>query len=535
MRSNNLTVFTMKITLTYIGIISFFLSIWSCDHGFEELNKDPNAVTAEEFNPAFLLTTAQLRTARGDDANSLYYATCFVQQMASLSNVGIFDYHGDKYVYHKGNNELLWNATYGNSGESRPAKLIEDILELTRDKPEYHNLHQMARIWRTVVYHRLTDMYGDVPYFESSKGYYHQIYKPVYDTQRDIYYNMLAELEDAVNLLDSNQPDFGAADIAYDGNIDLWRRFGNSMMLRLGMRLSKVEPATAEAWVRKAVDRGVFTSNDDNLYIRGTDATGTMDALANGMSWIISVSTRSPGKIAKTYFDFLSDHNDPRLRHTVAVYTDPTDESTKNTDPAVQKGLPNGLDRTTLEADPSYDPNSPGQEHQYSGVNRDVFAKLDGPRMFITYAEVQLMMAEAAVRGWIGGNAETYYNNGVTGAMNMLRQFDVSATISDQEIADYLAENPFVGAGNTEQALEQINTQYWAATFLNGYESYANVRRSGYPVLQSVSYPDNETGGLFPGRIRYPDNEPVLNMENYNAAVARQGPDNFITKVWWDQ
>lgn len=306
------------------------------------------------------------------------------------------------------------------------------------------------------------------------------------------------------------------------------------MMLRLGMRLSKVEPATAEAWVKKAVAGGVFTGNEDNLMIKGTDPTGTLEALTNGMSWIISVGTMSPGKIAATFFDFLSDNNDPRLKYTVAVYTDPTDVSTKNTDPAIQKGLPNGLDRQTLTNDPSYNPNSPGQEHQYSGVNRDVYAKLDGPRMFITYAEVQLMMAEAAVRGWIGGNAGSFYESGVSGAMKMLRQFDESAIVTDQEIAAYLQEHPFAGSGNMQAALEQINTQYWAATFLNGYEAFSNVRRSGYPVLTPIEYPDNETGGLYPGRLRYPDNEPVLNAENYEEAVNRQGTDNFITRVWWD-
>jgi hypothetical protein len=525
----------MKNISIRIFTLLFLTCIWSCDGGFEELNKDPNAVTSERFNPGFLFTTAQLRTARGDEANSLFYATCFVQQMASLSNVGIFDYHGDKYVYHKGNNELLWNATYGNASQSRPAKLIEDVLELTRDKPEYNNLHQMARIWRTLIYHRLTDMYGEIPYFESSKGYYQQIFKPKYDSQKEIYFDMLNELEDAVNKLDPSKANVGLADIAYDGNIDKWKRFGNSMMLRLGLRLSKVDPSASESWVKKAAGRGVFSSISDNLYIKGTDATGTVSELANGTSWIISVSTRTPGKISATYFDFLKDHNDPRLPYTVAVYTNPTDIRTKSTNPSVQKGLPNGLDRGTLEKHPSYDPKSPGQEHQYSGVNRDVFAKLDGPRMFITYAETELMLAEAASRGWISGNPASFYASGVSAAMKMLQQYDVSANISDAEIIEYLQKYPFIGTSNLEAALEQINTQYWAATFLNGYEAYANVRRSGYPKLQPVSYPDNETSGKYPRRIRYPDDEAVLNAENYNAAISRQGSDNFISNVWWDK
>lgn len=519
----------MKNNLLRNALLFCLLVLASCDQGFEELNKDPNAVTAEQFNPSFLLTTAQLRSAQGDHNTSLYYGTCFVQQMASLSNVGIFDYHGDKYVYHKGNNEALWNATYGNT-----AKLIEDIIFQTEGDEEFNNLRQMARIWRTIIYHRLTDMYGDIPYFESSRGYYDQIYKPKYDAQKDIYLDMLSELEDAVSKLDATKDNFSAADIAYEGDIAKWKKLGNSMMLRLGMRLSKVEPSTAETWVKKAVAGGVFTDNEDNLLISGTDATGTSADLANGMSWTISVGTRSPGKIAATFFNFLNDNNDPRLKHTVAVYTDPTNVATKNTDPAIQKGLPNGLDRQTLEADPSYNPNSAGQEHQYSGVNRSVYAKLDGPRMFITNAEVQYMMAEAALRGWISGDAGSYYETGVSEAMKMLQQYDQSATITDQEIATYLAAHPFAGTSNVEAALEQINTQYWAATFLNGYEAFSNVRRSGYPVLTPINYPDNETGGLFPGRLRYPDNEPVLNVENYNAAVSSQGADNYITHVWWD-
>src|SRR5690606_31321861 len=154
------------------------------------------------------------------------------------------------------------------------------------------------------------------------------------------------------------------------------------------------------------------------------DATGTIQALSNPESWTLSVSTRSPGKIGKTFFDFLKSHNDPRLKHTVAVYTDPTDVSTKNTDPAVQKGLPNGLDRNTLEADPSYDPDAPGQEHQYSGIERDVYGKLDGPRMFITHGEMVLLVSEASHRGWIIGDPAAHYEAGVRSAMKNLSIYD---------------------------------------------------------------------------------------------------------------
>lgn len=520
---------------------SCLLSLSACDSGFEQLNIDPNSVNAEKFSPNFLFTNAQLKTAItiNEGYGSLFFGSTFIQHMASLSNVGIFNYHGDKYVYHKGNNEALWKSTYGVNAptgiESMPGKLIADILQLAKDKPEHHNLYHMTRIWRTILYHRLTDMYGDIPYFDAGLAYYTKNFTPKYDTQKDIYYHMLEELDDAVSQLDASKTLVGNADIAYDGDLTKWKKLGYSMMLRLGMRLSKVEPETAARWVKKAYEGGVFTSIEDNLKIRGTDATGTLQELNNSESRIISMSSREAGKISKTYFDFLKNHGDPRLKHTVAVYTDPFDVTTKNTDPAVQKGLPNGLDRNSLPNDPSYDPSLPGQEHQYSGVNRDVFAKLDGYRMFITYGETQLLLAEAAVRGWITADAATLYNNGVKGAMQLLSQYDASAMITEQEITDYLTRNPFIGTSNLEAALKQINTQIWATTFMNGYEAFANYRRSGYPELIPVNYPDNETGGTIPGRLRYPEDEAVLNEKHYLEAVARQGPDTYKTRVWWDK
>lgn len=503
----------------------------SCDKGFEELNKDPNAATGDRFNPAYLFTSSQLFSSRGDKSASLDYSSTFVQQFSTLSDAGTFDFFGDKYVYNKGGSEALWKTTF-NPGTGG-TKLLEDALVLSKDKPELSNLYNMARIWKALIYHRLTDMYGDVPYSEANLGYYTLNFKPKYDTQKDIYYNMLAELEDATAKLD---PAKGAvtADIIYNGDVAKWKRFGYSLMLRLGMRLQKIEPATAESWVKKAFAGGVFTSVDDNAFVRFPDATGANQSLVNDESWTLAVSGPSPGKISATYFNFLKSNNDPRLKYTVAVYSNPASAATKNTDPAIQKGMPNGFNLATIKTDPSWD-NSKDQ-HQYSGVNRDVYAKINGPRMLITYGEVQFMLAEAVVRGWITtGTAATYYNNGVTAAMKNVAKYEATAVITDAEITAYLTAHPFVGTADKEKAYEQINTQYWAACFMNGLEAYANVRRSGYPKLTPINYPSNETDGTYPRRLRYPEDEPVLNDVAYKAAVARQGTDDFKTRVWWDK
>lgn len=102
-------------------------------------------------------------------------------------------------------------------------------------------------------------------------------------------------------------------------------------------------------------------------------------------------------------------------------------------------------------------------------------------------------------------------------------------------ISQYLAENPFHAAGTVEQQMEQIHTQHWVANFLNSYEAYANWRRTGYPVLEPTNYPGNETGGVIPHRLIYPQSEASVNAAEYAAAIAQQGPDLFTTRIWWDK
>lgn len=108
------------------------------------------------------------------------------------------------------------------------------------------------------------------------------------------------------------------------------------------------------------------------------------------------------------------------------------------------------------------------------------------------------------------------------------------ATIPAASITAYLAAHPFAASGMAAQ-MEQIHTQYWAATFLNSYEAYANWRRTGYPALKPTNYAGNATGGVIPRRLRYPASETSKNAVNYRAAVAIQGPDDFLTRVWWDK
>lgn len=486
------------------------LLITSCDSlddKFEDLNVNPTQ--ANEIDPNFKLTNIQLRISGERYENwrtNLIYSSTMIQHFATTPGY----WAGDKYTYVASYSAAMWDRYYPNI-----AKNIEDLLVQTAADPEMGNMNAITRITRVLMYHRLTDLYGDIPYSEAGKGFTEGITQPSYDAQSAIYADMLNELSQAASALSPGAASFGNGDLMYGGDVDQWRKFAYSMMLRLGMRLVKVDPAGAQSWVQQAIAGGVMTSNADIAYVPHDPS-----AWANGNGSVF-LADGSP-RLSKFFVDWMVATGDPRLN----VYG-----SAPAGAPAI--GLPNGLDAQTVQTEANWvscDTGTvPCEMDVYMRPN-PVIQGQDDPMFFMTYAEVELLLAEAAVRGWHTGDAGTHYENGVRAAMQYLAMYGADAVIADAAIDAYLAANPYDAAN----AMEQINNQIWAATLLNEYESFANWRRTGYPVLTPVNYPGNITNGTIPRRMRYREGEAVANPTAYSAAVSSQGPDEFTTRVWWD-
>ena len=496
----------------YLILMTFSLVFTGCelDEGFEEMNVDPTKASQIDVNNKF--ASVFLRTSGGRYENwrtSLIYSSQIIQHMSSTATY----WTGNFYTLNQGYSTSLFDRAY-----PEQVKEIEDIIyQLTQEEVTGTQMG-VARIWRAFIYHRLTDLYGDIPYSQAGKGYIEGILKPAYDSQESVYMDMLAEIEAGISQLGSN--DLGASDLIFQGDIDKWRRFGNSLMLRLAMRLTKADAATAQSWAQKAISGGTMNSNDDIAYIQHT--LGPAGINKNGHGEVFTADGNM--RISKVFMEFLQGGNDPRLPILAARRSD------GSTDPADLVGMPNGLTSGALEE--KY-----GNESSfYAEPNRTVLGGEDTPMVFQTYAEVEFLKAEAAIRGWHSGDPETHYNNGVKAAMQMLGMLYANASdISDDQVSAYLAATPYDPA----IGLEMIHTQYWAATFLNEYEAFANWRRTGFPVLEPFGgeavYPGNETNGQIPRRMIYPSSEESTNPENFAAAVQRQGPNTLTTRVWWDK
>lgn len=513
-----------------LTLVLFLFATVSCTNNFEEININP---TAEDNPPTNALLTQSMILASTSEyeawrANYIYSAL-FVQQLASLN------WQGDKYFYNDGYSAAYWDRNYG-----RTIKVLVDIVDRTSENPEQVNYNSIARILKVVVFQRMTDLYGDIPYTQAGLGYLESILIPEYDTQEFVYNDMLNELQEAIDAFDAAQLSV-EGDIIYDGDVDLWKKGAYSLMLRVAMRLSKVDPATAEEWAAKAIAGGVIESYEEALKVNHTVTT----VYDNPNSHVLG---SYPGahqdqknnnfRISKTFIDLLRDNDDPRLGIIpVQTYTLDVNGDTVNIDhitrydglddPDAQLGLPNGLDANLLAPT--------GKSINRFSIVRSELVKPDAPNILVSHAQTLLLHAEAVERGWVTGDAEALFRAGVESAINQYKLSAPPSLFDDALITNYAQnEIAYPSAGTLEQKLEAINTQYYIASFLDGYESFANWRRSGYPVLTPVNFTGNVTNGTIPRRLQYPANEYGVNGDNLGAAVARQGPDTFTTRVWWD-
>jgi hypothetical protein len=510
--------------LLIIGAVLIFVG---CDKNFKEINTDPFATT--DINPGFLFAGSQ-RVGLGGWETEHTIAQQFVNPFNLGATTGP-NFNEDIDNFNNG----TWNNYTG------AVKNYTQALALLEGNKNRENLKSMIRIWKAFVFMMIVDTYGDVPYFEAGKAYLEGKFYPKYDDDAAIYADLEKELRESIAALNPNG-DFVSEDLFFgahgsvpSGNaatqIPKWKKLGNSILLRLGMRYSKVNPTKAAAIVAEAFNGGVMTSNADNAYVT-YDGTIFTNGANNGLF------DNNPYYYyaAEPFVNQLKSTNDPRTPCLVARFADPAKpfSSTANTVIADQYGVPVGVTSTALNSAPYRGKNGSG--YDYSQMNVNCIASRTAPTFWVTYAQTSLLLAEAAHRGWIPGGdaqAKTYYENGIIADMDNYAKF--GGTISGAEKAAYLAD-PLV-AYDPANALKQINIQYWIATIRNGAEAWANLRRSGFALIGLTPnlYNNNLNGG-FIRRLSYPDYEASNNAANYNAAVqAIGGKDDLVTPVFWDK
>lgn len=519
----------MRILNKMTGLaLAALLFATSCDEqALLDLNENPNAVSDIDMRYLFSLGTLRIGGEYENTRANMLYAATMIQHTASTA--GYFS--GDKYFYNAG-----YSGAYMERHFTDVIRLFSEVIRKTNDDPALANLNAAATVLRVFDLHRMTDMHGDIPYTQAGYGLEgEENWFPKYEAQKDVYYKMVDDLKAARDKFSTSANPLGAQDFLFNGDVAKWKKFANSLLMRIAMRMSNVDPAKAKEVFLEANTSGAMLSNEDSAYIKY--ASGPQGVNRNGLNdgyWNTYKYSRDC-KLSKTFIDWMVANKDPRLMILSGGTGNPDNSATWNTDPAAQKGMPNGYNSTNIK-----DVLSPEEDVQYDAIGRQIFSMLnlkyldwEDPYALLTYSEVELMKAEAAVNGWISTSASDHFNKGLTAAISSWVKFDPSFARTGQEIQAYIAARGFDTA-TTAGKLRLIGEEYWAATFLNDLESWANWRRTGFPALTPTQDPNAFEGNFIPRRLRYWESEIGSNPENYAAAIARQGADLMSTRVWWD-
>ncbi len=523
----------MKKIIHLILPVALMICIGSCTKGFVEKNQDQYAITA--IDPGLLFSGAERNmnsSAAGVNTGSWDGEQTIVQQYMNAYNTGAtagFQFNLDIDGY----SNDRWNVYTG------VIKPLVQIISVVKDKPASKNLYAMARIWKAFAFMTLVDTYGDVPYSEAGKAYLEGLISPKYDKMADIYADLYTELKtasadlSASNEYVSSDLFFGGASGTAAAQVAQWKKIGYSLLLRLGMRYSKLDATKAASIAQEAFAGGVILSNSDNVVVKQYNGSvpNTFSNLQRNISPYFYY-------LAEPFVTQLKSTFDPRLKYIGAGYANPTTiTSTRDTTRANQYGFPVGYDAVTILTAPGTR-GAKGGGLNYTQLNYDVMVSTVAPALFITNAQTQLLLAEAKFRGWITSSttAQQYYEAGVRAAMDDWNLFPgtLSPAVSNTEKDNFL-----LGAGvayNSTDALKLINTQYWICSITNGAEGFANWRRSGFPALLRNTYNnDLVPGGGFVRRMSYPDAEKAANAANYTAAAASMGGDGITQRVFWDK
>jgi hypothetical protein len=487
-----------RLTYTSFLLAAGFLLVTACTDDFEEINRNPNA--SEAINPEFLMSEVIISTAYE------YQNEAYFDKPASAARYITL-------VRNEGNDLFGWGPTGWDNIFRRLSnnKNFYDQAE-ARKQDQYLAI---ATILRAFNFAYLTDLWGDVPYNEALLSKDKGVVHPKYDTQETIYPDLLAQLKEANDRLAATALEIDKkADVMYGGDATQWRKFANSLRLRLLLRASSKYPRAAaemQEILSNPSQYPIFTENDDNAEVAYIGDIGANSwpggAKANAFN---EFDKRKP---SKELVDKLLARNDPRLEAWIAP-VDTKDGALVDQNEYV--GVPNAI-----QAPYDYNGGNDNISRLSEMFNQDNHPMVKASLM--TYTEVLFILAEAVQKGLAavpGETAESLYTKGIESSMDYYDLADAA------EEGDYYNQ-PLVKYNGT---LEQLIEQKWLALFLKGAEGWFDHRRTGFPKFTLGPAAAQRT---IPLRYIYPESERSYNDAQYRVAVASMGADERNTPMWY--
>lgn len=487
-----------------------------CTHDFEETNTDPNKMLVGDLQPYGMFENLFYSTAKNNTYYAYYWCNELVQFTACTPMTA-----QERHRYKISDNHFtsIWSNYATKAGN---AVHMYKLGEKFNDDA----CKAVALTLKVYLLSNLTDIFGDIPYSQAYMGD-EGIDHPVFDSQKSVYEQMFAELEKA-NELYAGKPTFEkpTMDLMYNGDMKLWRKFNNSIYLRLLCRVSGRSEMNVGAKMQEMLDNPtqypLISSNAENATIKNTGIDpyyNQFRPIEIDKSKFTSNSYLITEQFLKMTLNTEENEQDPRL----------TTWATKRSGVDDWKG--------TISGCPAEDAGTAGKDASH--LNYEVLVRDDAHAFLMDYSEVQFILAEAALKGLINGGedaARTYYENAVTASCQKWAQYEefskVKAPINDVTITKFLG-GKLAGWDNNDNKEKLIAEQKFLSLFWVGMEAYHEIRRTGWPLLTigDGTYYNNYQ---FPQRMAYCTSTTGTNPDNVAAALARMGGENNMkTAVWW--
>lgn len=479
----------------FIPFLSAMLAFTACED-FEELNTDPNAPI--KVPTSALLTSAQ--KALVDNIWDQWFNGRFGMLYAQYwSQTEYTD--ESRYLLREGTNNTYWGDFYASLNN------LEEIIRINEADPipESNNQVAIATILQVWQFQIMTDVYGPIPYSEALMGA--ENVSPAYDSQEAIYAGLLAQLNEAIGLIDPNEGSFASGDIVYGGDMNQWLKFANSLKMRVAIRIADVEPEVSAQAIREAMGNA-FTSIDDAALFTYLGTRPNNNPIND------AYLTRQDFAVSENLVSYLQLTEDPRL----PFYAAPN-----------ENGEFVGLEYGLTQAQAGAIPNSA------VSLPSDLVRGATAPAIYMEYSEVLFILAEAAARDFISGDPATYYNQAIEASVDFWASL-AGVNVEDEAIQALIAEVPYTATGWGTTAANQIGRQKWVALYMQGLQGWIEWRRLDFEGL--VEEP--AAGSLIdevtiPVRYTYPNEEQSLNAANYAEAVGfLDEGDTQASRVWWD-
>lgn len=534
-----------------IVLLPALLFLTACEKNFDKINTNPNAPT--DVDPSYLFTQAQ--KVSFDDGSfyneALLHTYLWTQQFSDKQAAeDIFQ----RNEFAVGVNNEYWRQFYISKMPN-----IADLQRRLRAEPDnlkaiHQNRQAMVDIIQVLNTHYVADMFGGIPYSEAFRAFEfnNQTFLPAYDEQQQVYTAMLAQLKNAVDLLKVEGQENFLADLWFNNDVLKWKKLANSLRLRLAMRISDADETLARTVIGEVLQNPaeLIASNADNLLFRYQGSDFISPLYNQARSFMHQTAA------ANNLVEFLSAAGDPRLRiffnkasagqHTGDFVGVPVSPDARNAAGLFSSG--SGKDYNS----------------RYSRGHAQAWFNLKFPELIINYAEVLLLRAEIAQKGWSNENAQQLYEAGITASVqfysNLYKEAiplgDTKNPDSPSDAAEFADLSSFE-VSNTEMlallnapdvkfnpatAINQIGIQQWINHHRNPRELLSNFRRTDIPNANSkpawesiVASGTTIPYGNVPRRLTYPASEYATNTTNIQSFLSKQGPDLETTKLWWDK